>query len=420
MLRTLIATDYAAVFLLLLTVVLVRGNRVLEPGVKRSFRLLIACTILRIAVGNAQLVYALSPVYSVWRSVFSHLSYLMDSLLLVGVLMISARETPVRFRALIAVPFAVLAVLLAVSFFGGGCIASFHADTNIYKPGPLHAAVWLVPTVYLVLIVVSPFARRTHWQETAAMLLAAFSVAGTMVTEVCFGGIAGMQETAIAFAVLAYYLYFQSNIYIADRVATERRLNEARISAMVAQIHPHFVCNALGCIAEICHEDAEQAERSVLTLAAYLRTHYKTIENEAPVSFRRELESIRCYTELERQVLGDRLTVVIDTPETGFSVPELAIETLVENAIRHGVNRKRGPGTVRLTTARIPEGVRITVEDDGAGFDPNAIAEDGNEHIGLHYARTRLTEQCNAAVTVTSSPGKGCKVEILIPKEGNR
>ncbi len=154
-----------------------------------------------------------------------------------------------------------------------------------------------------------------------------------------------------------------------------------------------------------------------MMLARYLRTHYQTMENENMVPFSQELDNIRCYVALEQQVLGGRLNVVIDAPEKGFRVPGLSIETLAENAIRHGINRKQGKGTLEIRTGLEDGYYRITVKDDGTGFDPATISMEGSDHIGLHNAVTRLTRQCGAKVNVNSSPGNGCLVEILIPGE---
>ena len=97
----------------------------------------------------------------------------------------------------------------------------------------------------------------------------------------------------------------------------------------------------------------------------------------------------------------------------------LTLQPLVENAVFHGVrSREDGKGTVTVSTRELPDRYEITVEDDGPGFDPEAVSEDdGDTHIGMQNVRTRLRRWKGADLIVDSAPGEGCRATIVMPKE---
>ena len=116
---------------------------------------------------------------------------------------------------------------------------------------------------------------------------------------------------------------------------------------------------------------------------------------------------------------GDRLRIVWDTPVVDFRVPPLTVQPIVENAVRHGVMGRREGGTVRIGTREEGAAYVITVEDDGLGFDPDAVPHDGRAHVGIGNVRLRLEGQCGGRVAVTSVVGGGTAVAMTIPKRGD-
>jgi len=412
----LIARNFAFIFLSLLLSQQLIANKLIERHIKSRFWLLLGLAMLRIVIGNLDQLAGLNeePSAAVIRSLLSHAGYMLNPLILYVVLLVSLRGESKRLKRLLSLPLLLSEAALLVSLFTG-IVVSF--PQNVFTPGPFYAVTWVCSLVYLVIIFWSAFYHKKHRQESIGLLIALFFIGSCMLIEILFGGIVGMQETAIAFSLLAYYLYFQSQAYLQERMEFEQSLNEARLRTMIAQIHPHFVCNALSCVAELCHENAAAAEEAVLTLAGYLRSHYQAIESDALISFEHELENIGCFLSLEQQLLGERMRVVLDTPVTDFKVPGLSIETLVENAVRHGVAKKRGGGTVTLRTEQTDGGIIITVSDDGPGFDRAAVSKDNALHIGLNNAQTRLEKQCRADIDITTAPEEGCTVRIRIPKE---
>ena len=127
----------------------------------------------------------------------------------------------------------------------------------------------------------------------------------------------------------------------------------------------------------------------------------------------KELEHTRLYAQIE-SLRFPNIHVAYRIEDEAFEVPALTIEPLVENAIRHGV-RGREDGVVTISTLREGEMHRITVEDNGAGFDPKAKELSEGTHIGLRNVQDRIREMCGGTMILESEIGKGTAVTLLIP-----
>jgi hypothetical protein len=151
--------------------------------------------------------------------------------------------------------------------------------------------------------------------------------------------------------------------------ALELLASRSRLQALRAQVNPHFLFNALNAIAGLIHRDPELADRTVEQLAEVFRYTLRQSENEwAP--FGEELTFVRAYLDVERARFGGRLNVIFDTDRAPAQahVPALALQTLVENAVKHGVARTRGPATILVAAWADQATLVIDVADTGAGF----------------------------------------------------
>ena len=119
---------------------------------------------------------------------------------------------------------------------------------------------------------------------------------------------------------------------------------------------------------------------------------------------------------LEQIRFRGKLEVVYDVGVTNFKLPPLTVEPLVENAVKHGVTKKRGGGTVTVSTRKTDEGIQITVADTGVGFDPNTYMEDGKPHVGIRNVSDRLRNMVGGSLSITSSES-GTVAVVTIPVE---
>ncbi len=209
-----------------------------------------------------------------------------------------------------------------------------------------------------------------------------------------------------------YYTKYRQHQLKASQLET--RLAQAELQALKMQLHPHFLFNTLHAISALMHRDVEAADRMIARLSDLLRL---TLENVGAqeVPLKQEMEFLERYLEIEQIRFQDRLTVKIDIEAEALDarVPNLLLQPLVENAIRHGIAPRASAGRVEITARRDDGRLRIGVLDDGAGLDQNAF----KEGIGLANTRARLEQlyRDDHSFEMANREGGGLVVAIEIP-----
>lgn len=204
----------------------------------------------------------------------------------------------------------------------------------------------------------------------------------------------------------------------AEKQAMELKLQESQISIMLSQIQPHFLYNTLNSIYQLCETNPMRARSMVNFFAEYLRNNLSSLEETGLISFETELAHIKTYLEIEKIRFEDTLDIEYDIKCVDFSLPVLTVQPIVENAVKHGTSKKRGGGTVTISTDEDNESYIIKVADTGCGFDPAKPKNDGKRHVGIENVRQRLFNMCEGTLTIESEVGVGTLVTIKIPKEG--
>ena len=194
----------------------------------------------------------------------------------------------------------------------------------------------------------------------------------------------------------------------------ERELTQSRIAVVLSQIRPHFLFNALNSISALCVSCPTQAEQAITTLSDFLRGNLGSLEEQKPVPFSEELEQIQNYVQIERTRFGDRLQIIYSIEYQEFSVPALSLQTLVENAVRHGISPVEQGGCVLIHSWCKQGDAMVAIADNGVGFDPNHIPPGS---IGIKNARLSLQYLVQGEMTIYSRPSIGTVVTIRIPKE---
>jgi two-component system LytT family sensor kinase len=195
----------------------------------------------------------------------------------------------------------------------------------------------------------------------------------------------------IVFVHDAGYYYKRYEVSAAKAADLNAQLAQAQLQSLKAQIHPHFLFNSLHSISELIHADPSAAERMIVALGHLLRS---SLSNSSllEVPLGRELEMTQLYLDIEKMRFDERLAVEIRVGEgtQHAMVPNLILQPLVENAIRHGICRQ--PGIGRLAVEAVKDGGRlvITIRDNGVGFD--AVKRPIVEGIGLRTTRARLEQ----------------------------
>jgi two-component system, LytTR family, sensor kinase len=221
--------------------------------------------------------------------------------------------------------------------------------------------------------------------------------------------------------------YAASQIELAELDASRARLDRAEVLALRAQISPHFIYNALNTIASFVRTDPDRARELILEFADFTRYSFRAAGQYTTLA--EELRNIDRYLNLERARFGATLKVRLQVaPEVlNVVVPFLALQPLVENAVRHGFAGKGG-GSVEIIARDEGSDCVITVEDDGVGIDPEMlrtgpgdVLADGPGH-SAHVGLTNVDHRLRAAfgndygLVVETAIGAGTKVVMRVPK----
>lgn len=204
----------------------------------------------------------------------------------------------------------------------------------------------------------------------------------------------------------------------AESEQLKRQVIEARMAAMQAQVEPHFLFNTLASIDHLIETDPVRASRMQKNLIALLRASMPTLREGHPAAhdLGREMAMIRPYLEILKVRMEDRLQTVIDVPDGLLSAdfPPMAIQGLVENAIKHGLEPKPEGGSLSVR-AEVTDGrLVVTVADTGLGFGCGATTGTG---VGLVNLRERLQLLYGGAgtLTIAENPPSGTRVSVTLP-----
>jgi two-component system LytT family sensor kinase len=178
-----------------------------------------------------------------------------------------------------------------------------------------------------------------------------------------------------------------------ELVAQDLRLQTSRseLKALRAQINPHFLFNALNAIASLIHTDPARADEAVEQLAEVFRYTLRKSESEwAPLD--QELAFARAYLDVEQARFGQRLTVAIDAAHAAPPplVPSMLLQTLIENAVKHGISQTRGPGRIEVVVRTTASEVAVEVRDNGPGPAASPTMPRDGTGFGLRSVRERL------------------------------
>jgi len=272
---------------------------------------------------------------------------------------------------------------------------------------------------------------RKRWARAAAV-----HVPMSLVLTLAKGGADGVLAVALTgvtrapFTFLKIYVMFLTYWAILGvgswldyhRVARERErraveleaaLARAQVQALKAQLHPHFLFNTLNAIGGLMREDVEAADVVLARLSDLLRLVLEDVHAQE-VTLERELEFVHGYLEIQQVRFGPRLTVrEAIAPETLHRrVPTMVLQPLIENAIRHGIGVRPGPGLVELTSRVEGTELVLTVRDDGPGPPPEMRDGYGLENT---RARLRALHGDRASLALLPAPEGGALVRLVLP-----
>ena len=215
-----------------------------------------------------------------------------------------------------------------------------------------------------------------------------------------------------------------AQIELSELDAQGERLARTELQALRAQISPHFIYNALAAVAGYIHSRPEEARELLTEFAEFIRYAFR---GQRPnVTLADELEYVKKYLRLEQARFGDRLQVRWDVDDAVLQtvVPVLSLQPLVENAVRHGLERRGGRGTIAIRAHGDGDAVQLTVADDGIGMDATraraalagVLGSQGGIGLSNVQSRLRATFGPNCGLRIESEPGQGTTVTMALPR----
>ena len=319
-----------------------------------------------------------------------------------------------------------IAVFLSALFNGVLILLSFIGVTVIYDTLPYWAA---AQALLCVLFMVFCAQEALHKSAKRLVPVSAFVLFAAMLLD--FFGVGANIVWRAPCTKIVFTILFAIHVVTAARgivinhrasiraAKLEKELEDSRIAIMLSQIKPHFLYNVLNTIYHLYRKEPETAQEAVSSFAEYLRCNMLSIEKSEPIPFAEEYQHIQTYLSLEQIRFRGKLDVIYDVEVTDFKLPPLTVEPLVENAVKHGVTKKRGGGRVTVSTRRTDDGVLITIADTGVGFDPDTYMEDGKPHVGIRNVRERLQNMVGGSLSITSTENGTVAVVTIPAKEAN-
>ncbi|MGC7871968.1 histidine kinase [Desulfosporosinus sp. SYSU MS00001] len=202
---------------------------------------------------------------------------------------------------------------------------------------------------------------------------------------------------------------------------TERKILQAEISVLQAQIQPHFLYNTLNSITALCRTDSLKAAELLEELSDYLQGKFR-LNNMELIPLDQELELVKSYLAIEQVRFGKRLEVEYHVePNTNPLIPPLILQPLVENAVKHGVYPQRQGGIVRISIKNVDQITVISVTDDGVGMAPEKVKRLLNDKgaqelgVGLRNIQKRLQKHYGYGLEVESIINGGTTIKVKIP-----
>jgi sensor histidine kinase YesM len=195
----------------------------------------------------------------------------------------------------------------------------------------------------------------------------------------------------------------------------EHQLTNTRLAALRSQIEPHFLFNTLATLRWLHRTEPEAGARLLATFIDYLRRIGPMLEC-AEVALGDEIDLMRSYLEVVEMRMGERLRVAIDVPPhlRRARVPPLALATLVENAVKHGISRSHHGGEIAILARDVAHQLVLSVTDTGAGFSPRS---GGGTGIGLSNVCSRLSTLYGAlgSLRVEANTPTGVRATLILP-----
>lgn len=302
---------------------------------------------------------------------------------------------------------------------------SFSPDSTSSAMIPVMIVGGIAAVFFIYLLVKDFMAHKSRVARavaiTSAILLA--SIFGEIIYYLITGTykVDMLEVGLMIFAIGQYAVLVEENIAERREAVRAKELQneliQSRINIMVSQIQPHFMYNALGTIRALINKDPEGARTAIDFFTKYVRSNMDSLSQKECIPFTKEMEHVESYLYIEKLRFGDMLEIEYDIQCKSFTIPCMTVQTLAENAVKHGLLAKEDGGKLTIRSRETANCYEVQIEDNGVGFDTSAKLDDSRSHIGIENTRRRLATMCDGVLSIGSKVGVGTVITITIPKK---
>ena len=200
---------------------------------------------------------------------------------------------------------------------------------------------------------------------------------------------------------------------VQEIIRLNAKIRDTEFTFLNTQIQSHFIYNTLNSIQALCNTNPSKAGELIEDFSTYLRTRLEFNKMPYLIDIEDELENIRTYLNIEKVRFENRVNYEYDLKVGAFKIPPLTVQPLVENAVKHGISKKKGGGTILIATYEDEDYIYIAVNDNGLGFDPTSLSE--KQRVGTENIHLRLALHLNAQLLIDSKVDVGTTAIIKIP-----
>lgn len=278
-------------------------------------------------------------------------------------------------------------------------------------------------TVTVITFAMIGIAVIVKWRRIKVFIRKVICIASLfIVTGIVCGHFTGISMTNIMVVLISILLFLFYEECKTRAIArnikrleqTKARLAESRLTMMTAQIKPHYIYNSMNVIRELCYSDPELAAETIAHFSGYLHGKIEAFSGNGLTTFEKEIDLVKEYIAIEYADDNKKFKVDFDLKCTDFKIPALTVQPLVENAVKHGIDRYSDKSLVCISSFEKDDNIVIAVTD-------NATAEEGNDSlfaekrgIGLTNVAERLKLMCGGKLQI-SHDETGTSARIVIP-----
>ena len=329
--------------------------------------------------------------------------------------------TPFRkkiFNILILLPYIFCFIVVLLNLFGYENVFAFTDDRG-FVGKPLRPVMILTTLLYILVLMIRSLSLLRYGRTLKLAIVAFITFSSLLAAYLELRNIiSGYSDEIAVINMFVYYFYlaaiYQHEVHV-ELFNKTLEYEKTKLTGLMAQIRPHFINNSMAVIQELCYEDPERAAEMMGHFGVYLRDNFTAIDSNDPVPFEKELDMIKEFVALEHADPDTKFVVDYELEVTEFMLPPLSVEPLVENALKHGIDRYKEGSRVIIRSYRNYSGIVVEIRDNGQGFEASAkVKLKESSGIGTKNAATRLKLMCGGTIQNERVDGWTI-VKVLIP-----